>query len=139
MNTLTDDLVTRLKADATVTALVGTRVYDQASPVTVTTPYLTVTSSVQTRLTALDGSGGTAQSRVVVTCWGGIGGDLDPLTDAVIDELDNVVNTIMGGSGGTQIQTLNYLNTQEIQGPIDHVGPVPVEGVAVSFDCWHQE
>ena len=136
MNTLTDDLITYLKADATIAGIVSTRVFDQASPVVLTTPYLTVTTSVLQRLTDLTGIGGTANSRVIVTCWNGVGGDLAVLSDAVIDRLDGVFKQTIED---TRIQTLNYLNTQELQGPIDHVGPVPVEGNSIPFDCWHEE
>lgn len=136
MNTLTADLKTTLQNDPNINAIVGQRVHAEQTPVEMTTPYLTVASNVEERLTDLAGIGGTAHSRVMVTCWNGLGGDVNELSQSVVDTLDG---TFKEPFGGTFIQTLNYLSRQEVQGPIPHVGPVPVEGIELTFDCWHQE
>lgn len=138
MSTLTVDLKAALLSDTRITAIVEQRVHAEVSPVELTTPYLTVVSNVEERLTDLSviDVGVTARSRVMVTCWNGLGGNLSDLSQAVVDVLDGIFTE---PRGGTFIQTLTYRGRREVQGPIPHVGPVPVEGIELTFDCWHQE
>ena len=136
MNTLTADLKTKMLADAAIAALVDDRIHAELAPVELATPYITIASNVEERLTDLSKIGGTAHSRVMVTCWNGLGGELSELSQAVVDSLGGVFKESVAG---TYVQTMDYLNRREVQGPLPNAGPVPVEGIELTFDCWHEE
>ena len=74
---------TRLLADATVAALVGTRVYTGKMPQKPTMPLITLTKIDKVSGLTLDGAVGPNQVRVQVDCWdGGVDG-VRALADAV--------------------------------------------------------
>ncbi len=74
---------TRLLADATVAALVGTRVYTGKMPQDATFPLITLTKVDKVSGLTLDGTVGPNQVRVQIDCWdSGVDG-VRALADAV--------------------------------------------------------
>jgi hypothetical protein len=86
-------IITRLKADAAVAAVVSTRIYRMALPTSPTFPAITVSRVDNKRTNECHAGGHNAISRIQVTTWATTDGVADNLSELVADSLNRVTST----------------------------------------------
>lgn len=86
-------VITRLKADAGVAAVVGTRVYRATLPVSPTFPAISVSRVSNIRPTTSHSGCGYATSRIQCTAWAASDGEADNLSELIANSLNRVTST----------------------------------------------
>jgi len=100
MNDIVFAIVTRLKADADVAAVVGARVHRSQLPKYPTFPAITVTRIDKIRDTDTS-MGRYAHARIQCTTWATSDGAAENLAELVADSLHRTINTILTAGSGT--------------------------------------
>lgn len=85
-------IITRLKADTAVAAVVSTRVYRAILPTNPTFPAITVSRVDNKRLIECHAGGRNAMSRIQVSSWASSDGVADNLSELVADSLNRVTS-----------------------------------------------
>lgn len=83
-----------LAADATVSGLVGTRIYPNLVPQAASLPAITYQQISGVREHTADGADGIVESRFQINCWASTYTGAKSLSDAVRKELDGYKGTV---------------------------------------------
>lgn len=81
------DLVAHLKADATLTALIGTRIYPLTAPQNVVKPYITYQVINENNKQCVSGGIYQKDIRFQIDCWGLSYSNVKAIKEAVINRL----------------------------------------------------
>ena len=129
------DIIARLKADGTLSALVGTRVYATVAPSGATTPYVVWRRTSVTRVDSHDGASGLATQMLQVTCLDADYLDALAVADAVRGSLDGADGTI-GSTTGMRIRFVGGGDTPNMD-PKDEARQI--HGIYHEYEVWHNE
>ncbi|MBW2632043.1 MAG: DUF3168 domain-containing protein [Deltaproteobacteria bacterium] len=122
-------IITRLKADATVAAQVGTRIYRKKLPLNPVFPAITVSRVDKIRDKQKNNTGRYADARVQCTIWANSDGYASDISDMVTDSLNLVSNTVLS-TGDTSGVYVVY---------IEDAGGVPDEDTVLSMYMDHRD
>ena len=126
-------LLTQLKTDSAIAALVGTRIYYVISPQDVQKPYIVISKISAVRVSSHDGSSGLANPRFQISCFALTYKEVKDIAVAVQAELEGYTGT-MGGAGGVAVNGCFYENETDLyeeENKLFHL--------ALDFTLWHQE
>ena len=129
------DIIARLKANGTLAALVGTRIYAQVAPSDATTPYIVWERSSVTRVDSHDGASGLATQMLQVNCLDEDYLDALAVADAVRGAVDGFDGT-MGSTAGVRIRFISG-------GDLPNMDPSnearQIHGIFHEYEVWHNE
>ena len=126
-------ILTALKADSTLTALTGSRIYYVIAPQIVTTPYLVFFKVSGVRVSSHDGGSGLVDARFQFSCFGETYKACKDMTVAIQGLLEGFSGTL-GGTGGVVVGGCYYLDEQDF-----YEGDSKLYHVAVDYRFWHNE
>lgn len=121
----------RLRADAAVSALVGTRIHPNVLPAGSTLPAITYFRVSATRVGALGADSGLAQARMQVSCWASTNLGMTALAKAVRDALKRLAP---GAYSGVTIEAIFQDDGPDIYEPDSQTYQRPLD-----FLVWFQE
>ena len=139
---LQEAVYTRLSTDATVSGLVGTRIYPVLAPEGVALPYITYQRIAVDHVESVAGSSGLANALVQVDCWAASYAGANALGEAVRLRMQGFRGTV----GSQDIQAV--LLSSDRDAPEDpvrierggvHGDEVGIHGVQFDFDIWYCE
>jgi len=93
--TMLTDLVAKLAAESTVTAIVSTRIYPQILPQAPTFPAITYNQVSALRVRDLEGPAGKSRHRISINCWALTYSAARGLADAVRRSIDGYGSSFM--------------------------------------------
>jgi hypothetical protein len=128
-------IVSVLTNDATVAALVGTRIYPLIMPQAASRPAITYQQIGGYRWQTVASAAGVVDSRFQLNCWGDDYADADSLADAVRQALD-------GYSGIAATVTIVAVQIEDEGDIIDMTGglsAVQPMGKRIDFRIWFKE
>jgi len=135
MSNISTAIVAMLRADTSVAALVGTRIYPSYAPQNYTLPVIVYTRLSASRVRSADGSAGMVAMNMQLSCWAATKAGAETLSAAVQSCLDDYSGT----SDGVVIDVISMDN--ELDAPI--VEPDNEEhnefGKILEFTIWYEE
>jgi hypothetical protein len=123
-------IITRLKADTAVAAVVSTRVYRMALPTSPVFPAITVSRVSNIRDLVGNNTGKYAQTRIQCTAWAATDGVADSLSELIADSLNGIANTLI--SPGTGVIPVYFIGC-------DDAGTVPDSNMDVPVFMYHRD
>ena len=123
-------IITRLKADTAVAAVVSTRIYRMELPTSPTFPAITVNRVSNIRDLQGNNTGKYAQTRIQVTAWAATDGVADNLSELIADSLNGIANTLV--SVGTGVIPVYFIGC-------DDAGTVPDNNMDIPVFMYHRD
>lgn len=123
--------------DATVAALVGTRIYPAIAPQSTVTPYIVYQRIATQHLHTMDGIAGLAETTIQIDCYASTYGAVKALADAVRLALDGYTGTPVGDGtviGGILLDNTND-NPESPQTGLETI----LQRVSMDFTIWYEE
>lgn len=128
-------IVTILLGDATVTGLVGDRIYPVYVPQGVSGSAITIQLISAPRVSSFDGPGGLVFSRYQFNAWGATYGNIEQVLKAVRLAIDGYVGTV----GGRVIQNIEMEDEADINNITPGVDKLRRMGKRMDFNIFYNE
>lgn len=125
-------ILTALLADATLSALVSTRIYYVKAPQDATTPYVVFFKISSQRVASHDGASGLADARFQFSCFGTTYKSVKDMVAAIQGVLEGFTGTL--GTGGVAVNGCYYENETDLYEPDNKL-----YHTAVDYRFWHNE
>jgi len=123
-----------LLADATVTGLVGERVYYGKAKQDTVSPYIVITKQSAPRMHSHDGASGLVNARFTFEIYAVSYLSVKTIAAAIQSVLQGYSGT-MGGAGGVYVNGCFYEDETDLSWELES----DLHGLAVNYRLWHQE
>ena len=133
-DTLKAGIFTAMSAEATITALVGTRIYPDRAPQGDTLPYITFDSPTEGGVPFQEGVADLAETEIQFNIWAATSESRSAVKQAVRAFFDGKIRQTFGSSFCPSVRNTN--NTDTIEEPEDGSQNY-IFGVFMDFKFWH--